>query len=64
MSRVPVLAHAWRHPPRTRHAVLEVALADGLPRLFVVHLRAWFSRWNEQQRVRDGRDGVESGRPW
>ena len=53
MSRVPVLNHAWRQPPRTRHALLEVALADGLPRLFVVHLRAWFSRWNEQQRVRE-----------
>jgi endonuclease/exonuclease/phosphatase family metal-dependent hydrolase len=53
LSRVPVLSHEWRHPPRTRHAVLEVALADGLPRLFVVHLRAWFSRWNEQQRVRE-----------
>ncbi|HEU4722071.1 MAG TPA: endonuclease/exonuclease/phosphatase family protein, partial [Gemmatimonadaceae bacterium] len=22
LSRVPVLAHAWRHPPQTRHALL------------------------------------------
>ena len=60
LSRVAVLDHAWRQPPRTRHALLEVVLADGLPRLFVVHLRAWFSRWNEQQRVRELR-GLLSG---
>jgi exodeoxyribonuclease-3 len=61
LSRVPVLEHAWRHPPRTRHALLEVALADGLPRLFVLHLRAWFSRWSEQRRARELRgllDGI------
>ena len=48
LSRVPVLAHEWRHPPRTRHALLEVSFGDGLPRLFVLHLRAWFSKWSEQ----------------
>jgi endonuclease/exonuclease/phosphatase family metal-dependent hydrolase len=61
LSRVPVLEHAWRHPRRTRHAVLEVALADGLPRVFVLHLRAWFSSWSERQRVRELRgllDGI------
>jgi endonuclease/exonuclease/phosphatase family metal-dependent hydrolase len=47
LSRVPVIEHAWRHPPHTRHALLEVSLADGLPRLFVLHLRAWFSKWSE-----------------
>ncbi|HKH92135.1 MAG TPA: endonuclease/exonuclease/phosphatase family protein [Gemmatimonadaceae bacterium] len=61
LSRVPVLAHAWRHPPRTRHALLEVSLAGGLPRLFVLHLRAWFSKWSEQRRSRELRgllDGI------
>jgi exodeoxyribonuclease-3 len=53
LSRVPVVAHAWRRPPRTRHALLEVSLGQGWPRLFVVHLRAWFSNWTEQQRVRE-----------
>lgn len=53
LSRVPVLSHAWHHPPRTRHALLEVSLADGLPRLFVLHLRAWFSNWSEAQRARE-----------
>jgi exodeoxyribonuclease-3 len=61
LSRVPVLGHAWRHPPRTRHALLEVSLADGLPRLFVLHLRAWFSKWSEQRRALELRgllDGI------
>ena len=63
LSRAPVERHAWRHPPRTRHAILEVALADGLPRLFVVHLRAWFSNWTERQRARELRgllDGIQA----
>ena len=62
LSRVPVHGHEWRHPPRTRHALLEVSLADGLPRLFVLHLRAWFSKWSEQQRARELRgllDGIK-----
>ena len=61
LSRVPVREHAWRHPPRTRHAMLEVRLGDGLPRVFVMHLRAWFSNWSERQRVRELRgllDGI------
>jgi exodeoxyribonuclease-3 len=53
LSRVPIADYAWRRPPRTRHAVLEVSLADGLPRLFVVHLRAWFSKWTETRRARE-----------
>jgi exodeoxyribonuclease-3 len=62
LSRLPVLNHAWRHPRRTRHAILEVSLGDGLPRVFVVHLRAWFSNWTERQRVRELRgllDGIK-----
>jgi len=61
LSRVPVLEHGWRQPPRTRHALLEVSLADGLPRLFVLHLRAWFSKWSEARRARELRgllDGI------
>ncbi|MFL5509781.1 MAG: endonuclease/exonuclease/phosphatase family protein [Gemmatimonadaceae bacterium] len=53
LSRLPVVGFGWRHPPRTRHAILEVSLGDGLPRVFVVHLRAWFSKWTERQRVRE-----------
>ena len=62
LSRLPVIDHQWRHPPRTRHAVLEVVLGDSLPRLFVLHLRAWFSNWTERQRARELRgllDGIQ-----
>ena len=62
LSNVPVVAHAWRHPPRTRHALLEVRLEEGFPRLFVLHLRAWFSKWSERQRARELRgllDGIK-----
>jgi endonuclease/exonuclease/phosphatase family metal-dependent hydrolase len=53
LSRIPVMHHAWHHPPRTRHALLEIELAEGLPRVFVLHLRAWFSNWSERQRARE-----------
>ncbi|MEO5904674.1 MAG: endonuclease/exonuclease/phosphatase family protein [Gemmatimonadaceae bacterium] len=62
LSNVPVVNYAWRHPPQTRHALLEVSLADGFPRLFVLHLRAWFSKWSERQRARELRgllDGIQ-----
>jgi len=61
LSRVPVLDYRWRHPPRTRHALLEVSFANGYPRLFVLHLRAWFNTWSEQRRARELRgllDGI------
>ena len=62
LSRIPVKDHSWRHPPRTRHAVLEVTFGDGYPRLFVLHLRAWFSKWSERQRsveLRGLLDGIK-----
>jgi exodeoxyribonuclease-3 len=62
LSKVPVTAFDWRYPPRTRHALLEVSFADGFPRLFVLHLRAWFSKWSERQRARELRgllDGIQ-----
>ena len=62
LSRIPVLEYGWRHPPRTRHALLEVSLAGEFPRIFVLHLRAWFSKWSERQRARELRgllDGIQ-----
>ncbi len=62
LSHVPVLNYDWRHPPRTRHALLEVSLADGFPRVFVLHLRAWFSKWSESRRAQELRgllDGIQ-----
>jgi endonuclease/exonuclease/phosphatase family metal-dependent hydrolase len=55
LSNIGVTNHAWRHPPRTRHGVLEVSLEGPFTRLFVVHLRAWFSKWSERQRVVEAR---------
>ena len=63
LSNVPVVSHAWRHPPRTRHALLEVSLAEGYPRVFVLHLRAWFSKWSERRRATELRgllDGIQA----
>ena len=62
LSDVKVVDYAWRHPPQTRHALLEVVLAEGRPRVFVLHLRAWFSKWSERQRARELRgllDGIK-----
>lgn len=62
LSRIPVKEHAWRHPPRTRHALLEVRFEEGFPRLFVLHLRAWFSKWTERRRAAELRgllDGIQ-----
>jgi endonuclease/exonuclease/phosphatase family metal-dependent hydrolase len=62
LSNVPVIEHAWRQPPQTRHALLEVSFGDRFPRLFVLHLRAWFSKWSERQRARELRgllDGIQ-----
>jgi endonuclease/exonuclease/phosphatase family metal-dependent hydrolase len=63
LSNVPVIKHEWRQHPRTRHALLEVSFGDRFPRLFVVHLRAWFSKWTERQRARELRgllDGISN----
>lgn len=55
LSRVPVAWHAWYHPPRAKHAFLEVLLAPDAPmpglRLFGLHLSAWFSNWSERRRT-------------
>jgi exodeoxyribonuclease-3 len=62
LSNITVKNHAWRYLPRTRHAVLEVSLAADVSRLFVVHLRAWFSSWTERHRARELRgllDGIK-----
>ena len=62
LSRVPVASHAWHHPPASRHAFLEVELAEPALRLFGLHLSAWFSKWSERRRAREIRallDGIQ-----
>jgi len=53
LSRITVLEHKWHVIPRSLHPVLEVTLGEGAPRVFVVHLRAWFSNITERHRVRE-----------
>jgi exodeoxyribonuclease-3 len=53
MSRVPISHYTWHHPPATRHAFLELVLADGVSRIFGLHLSARFSKWSERQRRRE-----------
>jgi endonuclease/exonuclease/phosphatase family metal-dependent hydrolase len=53
MSRVPVAEHAWHRPARSRHAFLEIALADRSFRIFGVHLSAVHAAWTERRRVRE-----------
>lgn len=62
LSNVPVQGFEWRYLPRARHAILEVSLAGEISRLFVVHLRAWFSKWTERRRTQELRgllDGIK-----
>jgi exodeoxyribonuclease-3 len=53
MSRLPVSHHEWHHPRGSKHAFLEVALADVECRIFGLHLAAWFSSWSERRRARE-----------
>lgn len=53
LSRRAVAGHQWHHPPGSRHAFLEVELADVGCRLFGLHLSAWFSKWSERRRARE-----------
>lgn len=62
LSKVPVKQHAWHRPPRSRHAILDVTFDGDYPRLFVVHLRAWFSKWSERRRTFELRDLLEGVR--
>lgn len=53
MSRAAVRAHAWHRPRGSRHAFLELVLADGGTRIFGVHLAAVHSAWTERRRLRE-----------
>jgi exodeoxyribonuclease-3 len=53
MSRLPVAHHAWHSAHRARHPFLEVVLDAPHPRIFGLHLSAWFSKWSERRRARE-----------
>jgi len=61
LSRYPVAHHAWHSARGAKHAFLEVVLDDTHPRIYGLHLSAWFSNWSERRRAREIRmllDGV------
>lgn len=61
LSRLEVAHHTWHHPRGSRHAFLELALADVDWRFVGLHLSAWFSRWSERRRAGEIRallDGI------
>ncbi|HYN83891.1 MAG TPA: endonuclease/exonuclease/phosphatase family protein [Pyrinomonadaceae bacterium] len=52
-SRAPVPHFEWHYPAGARHSFLEIVLADGVTRVFGLHLSARFSKWSERQRARE-----------
>jgi exodeoxyribonuclease-3 len=50
LTRLSVASYNWHLPRRSRHAFLEIAIAQPSIRFFGLHLSAWFSNWNERQR--------------
>ena len=61
LSRVPVVHHAWHSARGARHPFLEVVLDAPHPRIFGLHLSAWFSKWSERRRAKEIRmllDGI------
>ena len=53
LSRLPVAHHAWHSARGAKHAFLELGLEEPHPRLFGLHLSAWFSKWSERRRARE-----------
>lgn len=50
LTRLAVREHDWFLPRGTRHAFLDLAIADPDIRVFGLHLSAWFSNWSERRR--------------
>jgi endonuclease/exonuclease/phosphatase family metal-dependent hydrolase len=51
MSRLPIARHKWHRPRVSRHAFLELVLADTGFRVFGVHLSAVHAAWTERRRT-------------
>lgn len=51
-ARAPVKAHGWTRPAGSRHAFIEIVLADDT-RVFGVHLSAVHAAWTEFRRLRE-----------
>lgn len=53
MSRTPVKGYGWHKPRISRHAFLEIELADRPARVFGVHLSAVHAAWTERRRTEE-----------
>ncbi len=51
MSRLPIAEHTWHRPRVSRHAFLELVLANTGFRVFGVHLSAVHAAWTERRRT-------------
>jgi exodeoxyribonuclease III len=51
MSRLPIARHEWHRPRVSRHAFLELVLANSSFRIFGVHLSAVHAAWTERRRT-------------
>lgn len=51
MSRIPIARHEWHRPRVSRHAFLELVVADPACRVFGVHLSAVHAAWTERRRA-------------
>ena len=53
ISRIEVASHRWYYPEESRHSFLEILPAGTEARIFGLHLRARFSKWDERRRARE-----------
>jgi endonuclease/exonuclease/phosphatase family metal-dependent hydrolase len=53
LSRQEVDYHEWHYPVGARHSFLEIIPAGSKTRVFGLHLRARFSKWDERRRTRE-----------
>ena len=60
LSKIPVAEYNWHLPRNTKHAFLEIAIAEPQMRLFGLHLSAWFSNWSERQRQHEIRSLLQA----
>lgn len=51
LSRVAIASAVWRRPPLSRHAFLELTLAEADARIVGVHLSAVHAAWTERRRL-------------
>jgi endonuclease/exonuclease/phosphatase family metal-dependent hydrolase len=51
LSRLEIAHHQWHYMRGNRHPYMEIVPRDSKARIFGLHLRARFSKWDERRRV-------------